>query len=435
MGIAGLKRGSIFVYVGAVFAIAALGLNGVAFGVFGYLKNAALYEEHQIDVKALRLIESVGDEGEIEAKLLELGLSLVGSKEEVLKKAQTLESFAYGKSLKLDGSLYSLYYKLPPPVKPSFPVPLVGSLFDESDKKPNKKAPPNLKEPILLKKLGQQPNDYFDIFVYSSLAANLALAALFWLIIRKLLPILHLRETIKRFGDGDLSARSNMMGGDEIAFVGAEFDKSAERIKELLEARALLVRNLLHELKTPVTTAKLTAALLKEERLKERLTGSFERIERVIEESIWVERLAGGVMKPSFKSLYLSECVSEAIEILDAPMARVSIDGEGSAYCDHRLIVVAVKNLLDNALKHSNGDIKIAISDSTISIGSVGAPLEREFESYLTPFCESKNKKSGLGLGLWITDRIAKLHDGSFCYERDANQNIFSIILINHNLS
>lgn len=429
MGIAGLKRGSIFVYVGAVFAIAALGLNGVAFGVFGYLKNAALYEEHQIDVKALRLIESVGDEGGIEAKLLELGVSLVGSKEEVLKKAKTLESFAYGKSLELGGSLYSLYYKLPPPVKPSFPIPLVGSLFDESDKKPNKKAPPNLKEPILLKKLGQQPNDYFDIFVYSSLAANLALAALFWLIIRKLLPILHLRETIKRFGEGDLNARSNMMGGDEIAFVGAEFDKSAERIKELLEARALLVRNLLHELKTPVTTAKLTTALIKEERLKNRLEGSFDRMERVIEESVWVERLAGGVMKPSFAKSSLIDLAYEALELLDAPQERVSIVGEGLAYCDNRLAVIAIKNLIDNALKYSKSDVKISIDGSQISIISVGEPLEREFESYLVPFCESKNKKSGLGLGLWIVYRISKLHGGDLRYIRKEGMNIFALTL------
>ena len=59
-----------------------------------------------------------------------------------------------------------------------------------------------------------------------------------------------------------MNARAKILGGDEIAFVGAEFDKTAALVNELLEARALLIRNLLHKLKTTVTTAKLTAALI-----------------------------------------------------------------------------------------------------------------------------------------------------------------------------
>jgi two-component system OmpR family sensor kinase len=83
--------------------------------------------------------------------------------------------------------------------------------------------------------------------------------------------------------------------------------------------------------------------------------------------------------------------------------------------------------MIDNAIKYSpDKKVTIKVGKNSIKFISLGEPLEKAFEYYLTPFAQGSNKTKGLGLGLYIVDNIIKAHKINFTYARTNGKNIFS---------
>ena len=106
---------------------------------------------------------------------------------------------------------------------------------------------------------------------------------------RSLRPLKKLARQIQRFGEGDMtiSTKSNKL--DEIAFVANQFDAAAKKIRAMKEARTLFMRNIMHELKTPITKGKLSVALMEENDVSDVLRRAFSRMEHLIAEMAKVE--------------------------------------------------------------------------------------------------------------------------------------------------
>ncbi len=76
-------------------------------------------------------------------------------------------------------------------------------------------------------------------------------------IIRSILPLKTLREKIKHFANGDYDITCKSSKKDEIAALANEFDSAVIKIKSLRDSRQLFLRNIMHELKTPLPRANL----------------------------------------------------------------------------------------------------------------------------------------------------------------------------------
>src|SRR5215213_4323307 len=115
------------------------------------------------------------------------------------------------------------------------------------------------------------------------LAVMLTAGLLCYLLARYIVsPVLKLRAVTKQVAEGDLSARVGPLLGrrrDELAAMGHDFDTMAERVETLVNAQQLLIRDISHELRSPLT--RLNVALeLARRRAGEEAAPALDRIER-----------------------------------------------------------------------------------------------------------------------------------------------------------
>ncbi len=115
---------------------------------------------------------------------------------------------------------------------------------------------------VLLKDHNPKPIDVSDVWwLYSAFV--LIILLLFISIVVSLYPLKRLQKQIRQFGEGEVDIDFSSSRRDEIAEVSNEFDKAVKKIRSVLEARKVFLRNITHEFKTPITSGKLALELLR----------------------------------------------------------------------------------------------------------------------------------------------------------------------------
>jgi len=101
---------------------------------------------------------------------------------------------------------------------------------------------------------------------------------------RKLSPLKELDKEVQKFARGDLDLQIKEYGNDEIGKIAATFKKAIDSLKEQMESKNLFMRNMMHELKTPLTKGRIVAEGIEDFEDKEMLIRSFERMNEIITE-------------------------------------------------------------------------------------------------------------------------------------------------------
>lgn len=203
----------------------------------------------------------------------------------------------------------------------------------------------------------------------------------------------------------------------------------------MIHSRQLFLRTIMHELKTPIGKGKLVTEMLDDEIAKKRLSGIFARLDLLIAEFSKVEQIASKSCTPNIASYTLLHVLDQAIDLLmlDAEKTEELIKIEGDfdfeVNVDFDLMALAIKNLIDNALKHSaKQQIHVSVYEKKLLIENKGEPLSMSIEEYFQPFVSgSKTHGSGLGLGLYIVQNIVKLHGFEVSYHYIDGMHQFSI--------
>lgn len=250
----------------------------------------------------------------------------------------------------------------------------------------------------------------------------------FSLIIYRLRPLRRLRKQIARFGEGDMGVRFRMNGSDEIALIANELDSTQNKIRALIEARTLFLRNIMHELKTPIAKGRIVATMLSDEKQRGRFEGIFERLESLIGEFALIEEIASGNQHHEKKEYRLIDIIDGAIDLamVEYDAVESTIDASIKVEVDYRLFVTAVKNLIDNAIKYSpEKKMHIWTEEGEIIFANTGEPLKHPLNYYIEPFTKESPTKDSFGLGLYIVDAILKEHDYILAYERRGEYNCF----------
>ncbi|MBN1840474.1 MAG: HAMP domain-containing histidine kinase [Campylobacterales bacterium] len=282
---------------------------------------------------------------------------------------------------------------------------------------------------LLLKDEDFQPYRY-DLIktIFGSVFAIIIIAYI--LTIRKLKPLRKLKRQMDRFAKGDLKIDCKADGEDEISQVANSFHNAVEQINKLNHSRQLFLRNIMHELKTPITKGRISAEMLENSKQKERLISTFEKLELLINEFASIEQITSGEGLKNVKPYLLVDLLDEAIDlamILPEQVENEIIDEEIILHVDFRLFTTAMKNVIDNGIKYScDQKIKILATRSKISFISQGKPLTKELSHYLEPFVQEKNSHQSFGLGLYIVQNIIKAHHLNFTYEHKDGYNYFN---------
>ncbi len=251
-------------------------------------------------------------------------------------------------------------------------------------------------------------------------------------IIRSILPLKTLREKIKHFANGDYDITCKSSKKDEIAALANEFDSAVIKIKSLRDSRQLFLRNIMHELKTPITKGKLAAEMIEDVTYTNILQNVFKRQEALLEEFSRIEKLSADELKLDIKRYHIEDVVDYALDILDDKHENITCKlTPAELNVDFELFGVVLKNLLDNGVNYAHDHrVELRNDAKTITISNHAPALEFSIERYAEPyFLEGKKQKSarGLGFGLFITWHVIRLHGMRLEYKREGEINHFVI--------
>ena len=281
---------------------------------------------------------------------------------------------------------------------------------------------------LLLKDEDFQPYRYDLIkMIFGVVFAIIIIAYI--LTIRKLKPLRKLKRQMDRFAKGDLDINCKTDGEDEISQVANSFHNAVEQINKLNHSRQLFLRNIMHELKTPITKGRISAEMLENGKQRDRLIGTFEKLELLINEFASIEQITSGEGLKNVKPYRLVDMLDEAIDLamISPSQIEIELDDEIILHVDFRLFTTAMKNVIDNGIKYSiDQTIKIVATKEKISFISQGKPLKYDLEHYLEPFVQEKNSHQSFGLGLYIVHHIVKAHHICFTYEHKDGYNYFN---------
>ncbi len=281
---------------------------------------------------------------------------------------------------------------------------------------------------LLLRDNDYQPYRYHTIRSIFVLILLIILTA-YILTIRRIKPLRKLKREMDKFAKGDLTISCAREGEDEISQVSNSFQNAVDQINKLNKSRQLFLRNIMHELKTPITKGRISVEMIDNTKQKQRLINVFERLELLINEFASIEQITSGEGIKNVKAYRLSDIIDEAIDLAMVSQNQIEIDINKNymLHVDFRLFTTAVKNIIDNGIKHSiDKKVTIQTTNDAITFISQGNPLKYDLPHYLEPFTQEQITHKSFGLGMYIVFNILKAHNLDFEYEYKNSRNYFS---------
>jgi two-component system sensor histidine kinase CpxA len=258
-------------------------------------------------------------------------------------------------------------------------------------------------------------------------------AALCWALASDIgAPLRKLAHTVELFGRGDLTARANLTRADEIGQMARSFDRMGDRIQTLLTAERRLLRDISHELRSPLARLSFAAELLRtaddREAAAARIRKEIARLTVLVSSLLEMTRAEGDPESRKFEPIDLAgllegiayDCRVEA----DAKRCRLDLSTPTLEIAgDHELLRRAIENVVRNAIRYAPEQSAIQINASahnssalvTIRDCGPGVPTD-SLSRIFTPFYrvdQSRDSSTGgVGLGLAIASRAISLHQG-----------------------
>lgn len=283
-------------------------------------------------------------------------------------------------------------------------------------------------EIYLYKDQEYQTYRYFIIKAIGA-AVFVVLILLYFFTLKKLKPLRALKKQIDRFARGKLNEIEDVStGNDEISQVAEAFHRAILQIIKLNQSRQFFLRNIMHELKTPITKGLITLEMLEDDKYKERLEGIFNRLEILINEFAAIEQITSGAAFINRKKYNILDILDEAKEISmrDENNIRVFMGESFFVNVDFKLFTTAIKNMIDNGIKHSlDGFVQIDIMEDYICFKNRGNELNNTLEYYTQAFTQGSKQKSSFGLGLYIVNTILESHNMKLDYAYEDGINLF----------
>lgn len=249
-------------------------------------------------------------------------------------------------------------------------------------------------------------------------------------------PLKRLQESALRIAGGDLTARTDVRGNDEIGMLGTAFNSMADTVERMVRAGRELTANVSHEMRSPLTRIRVAGECLREAVDRGDSADSKEMLKGMWEDIDEADRMIGSILE--YSKLDLHEPVPAASEVFPAAILdgllksmrplfrtkRIAIEAklepEMAVTGDEQLLRVACKNVIENAARYTpeGGEVRIAMhhdgSAVSIDVTNSAAPLAAEdLEHIFEPFFRCREAGSnGTGLGLAITKKIIGYHGG-----------------------
>lgn len=243
-------------------------------------------------------------------------------------------------------------------------------------------------------------------------------------------PVTKMMKTLRRIKATNLHQRIPLpKAKDELYHLGDSMNEMLESLEKSFESQKQFIADASHELRTPLTIMRMELELLAKDlpdqehkESLESVLAEIERLNSLCNDLMTSAKLESGQYKADFKKIYLDEVILDVMQKFSTNMAnnisfimsdRVSVKG------DYKLLYQVFFNLLDNARKYGDKNVKVKIeliSDPVprILITDNGPGIkEGDLKNLFNRFFRSnevKAKTDGSGLGLSIVKEILDLH-------------------------
>ena len=248
-----------------------------------------------------------------------------------------------------------------------------------------------------------------------------------------------LQRRVEALGAGELQARVEVEGHDEVADLARSFNRAADRIARLVTAQRSILAGASHELRSPLTRMRMAVELLPADvrpELRTRLAHDIAELDALIGELLLASRL---------DAVEQLEAVEEVdlLALLAEESARINAEVSGTPVCiqgEPRMLRRLMRNLLENARRYAP-DTPI---EASVTASPTGARLcvadrgpgvpeqerERIFEPFYRPPGMIERSDGGVGLGLALVRQIARHHGGDVrCLARPGGGTCFEVEL------
>ena len=255
-------------------------------------------------------------------------------------------------------------------------------------------------------------------------------------------PLGTLRAATRALAKGDLSVRvgSTMgRGTDEFMELGRDFDRMAERLDALVTAERRLLRDISHELRSPLARLNVALGLARQQAgedqaVLDRIEREAERLNALIGQLLMLAWLESGTAAPARKPVDLADIVREVAEDAAFEAKSRGREVEVAETCDAvvlgdpELLHSAVENVVRNAVRHTREGTAVAVGmrrDAHVAPpririwvrdhggGVPDAALPYIFQPFYRVGDARDRGTGGVGLGLTIVHRTIQLHGGT----------------------
>jgi len=255
-------------------------------------------------------------------------------------------------------------------------------------------------------------------------------------------PVVRLRKAARELARGNLSTRVNEAGGsslkgDEFKGLLHDFNHMAERLESMVNAHKLLLRDVSHELRSPLARANVALELSRED-ADPKMSAHLDRIERETERlnqligqlltlsSMETAESLGKPEKVSLKQL-LGEMLPDSEYEAQQRGTAVELQAECECAVQGRreLLYRAIENVIRNAIRYTEAGTRVEVRlhqdgpahAAVVEISDRGPGIpESELDAIFRPFYRvdlARNAQTGgFGVGLAIAERAVKLHNG-----------------------
>lgn len=249
-------------------------------------------------------------------------------------------------------------------------------------------------------------------------------------------PISQITKAAQAISEGDYTARTNLVGNDEIAKLGETFDEMATRLEDEQRMERQLTSDVAHELRTPIMAIQST--------LEAMIDGVYEtdiahlsivnieaqRLSRLVNALLRLSRLENRTTVFNEEVTDISELLEEILFVHEALIEDSSLKLKAKiqrgimVVCDRDQIRQAIVNLLSNAVRYTpeggritvdlhrvDDMVEIKVSDTGIGLSPEEA--KKVFGRFWRADAGRKHESGGLGIGLAVVKEIVEQHHGA----------------------
>ncbi len=257
-------------------------------------------------------------------------------------------------------------------------------------------------------------------------------------------PVRAARRAAESLASGNLDDRMKVRGQDDLArlatsmnFMASELQKQINQLEGLSRVQQRFVSDVSHELRTPLTTVRMAAEVLHEgrdqfdpvaARSAELLQTELDRFEALLTDLLEISRFDAGAAVLAIDEVDLRDVVNRVVDAhvrfaeRTGTQIRVHAPGPIKAQVDARRIERIIRNLLVNAIEHSEGrpiDVWMSADEKAVAVavrdhgvGFEAGQAKQVFHRFWRADPARARTMGGTGLGLSISMEDARLHGG-----------------------